>query len=239
MSNNNETNDINLINDINKINEIKKLIGTDVKIVEEIGKYCEYITKKNKIRNMKSYVLKKIDKTYDMSIIDKYLDDITNLKHHVIDNSKDCHHEIKILSKFKINGVFVDFKCNCIEDDCHSFVLKIDKKNIIIDEYYSDDYCMIKKDDNKTNFNLLYYYRLDYMTQICSHYGVVKEETEEYIDMNLNEKDNIEYNEEKQYEKGVIDLKLFVDVCKNKFPDTNPVHMFDTIMLCLIYCYSL
>ena len=43
----------------------------------------------------------------------------------------------------------------------------------------------------------------------------------------------------KENEKGVIDLKLFVEVCKTHFPDVNPIEMFDMIMLCLIYCYKL
>lgn len=54
---------------INQINEIKELIGTDSNIAEEIIKYCQKIKNKSKSLNMKSYVLEKIDKTYDINII--------------------------------------------------------------------------------------------------------------------------------------------------------------------------
>jgi len=227
---------------INQINKIKELIGSDSNIVKEIGKYCEHIKNKSKIQNMKLYVLKKIDKTYDMNIIDKYLDNITDLKHKVRDNTKDCYHDIKIHTSFKINEILVDFKCQMDEDHENNFIINIDRKTIIDDEAWGMDYCMLKKDNDIINFNLKLYHKLDNMSQTCAQYGWVdekKEDKKNNYETPFDEKDYIDYDENIEDEKGVIDLKLFVDVCKDKFPDAHPVHMFDVIMLCLIYCYSL
>ena len=54
-----------------KINKIKELIGSDSNIAEEIIKYCQKIKNKSKIINMKSYVLKNIDNTSDINIIEQ------------------------------------------------------------------------------------------------------------------------------------------------------------------------
>lgn len=227
------------------INQIKTLIGTNPKIAEEIAKYCEKIKTNNKILNMKPYVLEKIDKTYDINIIEQYLDKIIELKHKVRDNTKDCHHEIKIHSSFKINDVLVDLKCEINEDTDTYFIINIDEETIINDEVWGMDYCMIKKDIYINNFNLKHYYKLDDMSQKCAYNGSVDEEKEDkknpidYSETSFNEIDYIDYDENLEDEKGVIDLKLFVEVCKNKFPDVNPIEMFDMIMLCLIYCYKL
>ena len=230
---------------INQINEIKKLIGTDSNIAEEIIKYCQKIKNQSKILIMKSYVLEKIDKTYDINTIEQYLDKITELKHKVRDNTKDCYHDIKIHTSLKINEVLVDFKCEMDEDHEDNFIIKIDGKTIIVDEAWGMDYCMIKKDQDISKFNLKHYHKLDVLSQTCAQYGWVDEEKEdkkksEYKDyIDYDEKDYIDYDENIEDEKGVIELKLFVDICKNKFPEINPVQMFDIIMLCLIYCYKL
>lgn len=159
------------------------------------------------------------------------------------DNTKDCHHKKEINSSFKIDGILVDFKCKINEDHEEYFIITIDGKTIINDEYFGYDYCMIKRDKNIINFNLKHYHKLDELSQICTKYGFVNEE-KDYID----EKEDNEENEEKDYiyydknledEKGVIDLELFVEICKNKFPNNNPIEFFDMIMLCLIYCYKL
>jgi hypothetical protein len=110
---------------INQINEIKKLIGSDSNIAKEIIKYCQKIKNKSKILNMKSYVLEKVDKTYDINTIDQYLDKITELKHKVRDNTKDCYHDIKIHRSLKINEVLVDCKCEMNEDNENNFIMKI------------------------------------------------------------------------------------------------------------------
>ena len=227
---------------INQINEIKKLIGSDSNVAEEIIKYCQKIKNKSKILNMKSYFLEKIDKTYDINAIDQYLDKITELKHKVYDNTKDCYHDIKIHTSLKINEVLVDFKCEKNEEHEDKFIINIDGETIINNEVWGKDYCMIKKDNNKSKFNLKHYHKLDKLSQICANYGWVDEDKKDYIDYDENiedEKDYIYYDENIEDEKGVIDLKLFVDICKNKFPDINPIEMFDIIMLCLIYCYKL
>lgn len=62
-----------------------------------------------------------------------------------------------------------------------------------------------------------------------------KDDDEKYF----NEKNYIDYDEDKEGEKGIIDLKLFVEVCKTNFPNVNPIEMFDMIILGLIYCYKL
>jgi hypothetical protein len=104
---------------------------------------------------------------------------------------------------------------------------------------------MIKKDKDISNFNLKYYNKLDNLSQICAQYGFVNEEKEDkknpkdYYETPFDEKDYIDYDENIEDEKGIIDLKLFVDICKNKFPEIDPIEMFDVIMLCLIYCYKL
>lgn len=230
---------------INQINEIKKLIGSDSTIAEEIIKYCQKIKNKSKILNIKSYVLEKIDKTYDINTIEQYLDKITELKHKVRDNTKDCYHDIKIHTSLKINEVLVDFKCEMDEDHEDNFIINIDGKTIIVDEMWGNDYCMIKKDKDISNFNLKHYNKLDKLSQTCANYGWVDEEKEDkinpkdYYETSFDEKDYIDYDENIEDEKGVINLELFVEVCKNKFPDVNPIEMFDMIMLCLIYCYKL
>jgi len=232
-------------NKINEINQIKKLIGSDSNIEEEIIKYCQKIKNKSKILIMKSYVLEKIDKTYDINTIDQYLDKITELKHKVRDNTKDCYHDIKIHTSLKINEVLIDFKCEMDEDHENNFIINIDGKTIINDEEWGNDYCMIKKDKDISNFNLKHYNKLDKLSQTCAQYGWVDEEKEDkknpkdYYETPFDEKDYIDYDENIEDEKGVIDLKLFVDICKNKFNDINPIEIFDIIMLCLIYCYKL
>ena len=229
----------------NQINKIKELIGSDSNIAEEIIKYCQKIKNKSKSLIMKSYVLEKIDKTSDINIIEQYLDKITELKHKVRDNTKDCYHDIKIHTSLKINEVLVDFKCEMDEDHEDNFIIKIDGKTIIVDEAWGMDYCMIKQDNNINNFNLKYYHKLDVLSQTCAQYGWVNEEKEDknnpkdYYETPFDGKDYIDYDENIEDEKGVIDLKLFVDICKNNFPDVNPIEMFDMIMLCLIYCYRL
>lgn len=228
----------------NQINKIKELIGSDSNIAEEIIKYCQKI-KKNKSQHMKSYVLKNIDKTSDINIIEQYLDKITEIKHKVFDNTEDCYHDIKIHTSFKINEILVEFKCEIDEDHEDNFIIKIDEKPIIIDEMWIMDYCMIKKDNNINNFNLQYYCKLDKLSQTCAQYGFVNEEKEDkknpkdYYEKLFDEKNYIDYDKNLEDEKGVIDLELFVDVCNNKFPDINPIVMFDMIMLCLIYCYKI
>ena len=206
-------------------------------------KYCQKIKNKSKILDIKSYVLEKIDKTYktyNMNIIEQYLDKITDLKHKVKDNTKDCHHKIKINSSFKINGILVDFKCEINEDREEYFIITIDGKTIINDEYFGYDYCIIKQDKNIINFNLKHYHKLDELSQICTKYGFVNEEKEDNDEKDyFDEKDYIVYDKNLEYEKGVIDLELFVEICKNKFPDINPNEIFDMVMLCLIYCYKL
>ena len=228
-----------------KINQIKALIGSDSNIAEEIIKYCQKLKNKSKILNMKSYILGKINKTYNINIIEQYLDKITEIKHKVRDNTKDCYHDIKIHTSFKINEILVDFKCEMDEDHEDNFIINIDGKTIIVDEIWGNDYCMIKKDNDIRNFNLQYYHKLDKLSLTCAQYGWVDEEKEDkknpqdYYETPFDEKDYIDYDENLEDEKGVIDLELFVDVCKNKFPDVNPIEMFDMIMLCLIYCYRL
>ena len=230
---------------INQINEIKKLIGSDSNIAEEIIKYCQKIKNKSKNLIMKSYVLEKINKTSDINIIEQYLDKITELKHKVRDNTKDCYHDIKIHTSLKINEVLVDFKCEMNEDHEDNFIIKIDGETIIVDEAWGNDYCMIKQDIDISKFNLKHYHKLDKLSQTCANYGCVDEEKEDKKkSKNCNEpyfdeKDYIDYDENIEDEKGIIDLKLFVEICKNKFPDVNPIEMFDMIMLCLIYCYKL
>jgi hypothetical protein len=229
----------------NQINKIKELIGSDSNIAEEIIKYCQKIKNKSKSLIMKSYVLEKIDKTYDINIIDQYLDKITELKHKVRDNTKDCYHDIKIHTSLKINEVLVDFKCEMNEDHEDNFIIEIDGKTIIVDEAWGNDYCMIKQDIDISKFNLKHYHKLDELSQTCAQYGFVNEEKEDkknpkdYNETLFDGKDYIDYDENIEDEKGVIDLKLFVEVCKNNFPDINPIEMFDIIMLCLIYCYRL
>jgi len=169
---------------INQINEIKKLIGSDSNIAEEIIKYCKKIKNKSKILNIKSYVLEKIDKTYDINTIDQYLDKITELKHKVRDNTKDCYHDIKIHTILKINEVLVDFKCEMDEDHEDNFIINIDGKTIIVDEMWGNDYCMIKQDKDISNFNLKHYNKLDKLSQTCAQYGWVDEEKEEENDCN-------------------------------------------------------
>ena len=110
---------------------------------------------------------------------------------------------------------------------------------------WGNDYCMIKQDIDINNFNLKHYHKLDKLSQTCAQYGWVDEEKEDkknpkdYYETPFDEKDYIDYDENLEDEKGVINLELFVEVCKNKFPDVNPIEMFDMIMLCLIYCYKL
>jgi len=174
---------------INQINKIKELIGSDSNIVKEIGKYCEHIKNKSKIQNMKSYVLKKIDKTYDTHIIDKYLDNITNLKHKVRDNTKDCYHDIKIHTSFKINEILIDFKCQMDEDHENNFIINIDGKTIIDDEEWGMDYPILKKDNDITNFNLQHYHKLDVLTHTCAQYGWVNEKKEDKIQKFIEIKD--------------------------------------------------
>ena len=161
------------------------------------------------------------------------------------DNTKDCHHKKEINSSFKIDGILVDFKCKINEGHEEYFIITIDGKTIINDEYFGYDYCMIKRDKNIINFNLKHYHKLDELSQICTKYGFVNEEKE---DKKKSKKDNETYFDEKDYivydknledEIGVINLELFVEICKNKFPDINPNEIFDMIMLCLIYCYKL
>jgi hypothetical protein len=104
---------------------------------------------------------------------------------------------------------------------------------------------MIKQDKNIINFNLKHYHKLNELSQICTKYGFVNEEKEDnkkYKKCNetyIDEKDYIDYDKNFEDEKGVIDLELFVEICKNKFPNNNPIEIFDMIMLCLIYCYKL
>ena len=81
------------------------------------------------------------------------------------------------------------------------------------------------------------------MTETCVYNGsgsiIKKLDYQDDDETHFDEKNYIDYDESKEDKKGVIDLKLFVEVCKNKFSDVNPIEMFDMIMLCLIYCYRL
>ena len=214
---------------------IQNLIGTNVRVAEEIAKYCQQVKTNSKFLNMKSYVLEKIDKTYNLNILKQYLDKITVLKHKVCDNTKDVHHKIKVYSSFEINNVLVDFKCHVNEDTEEYFTIEIDGETIVNDEFFGYEYCMVKKDSDITNFNLKHYHTLDNLSNNCALNECIIEDDETRFD----EKDYIDYDKNKENEKGIIDLKLFVEVCKKKFPDVNPIEMFDMIMLCLIYYYKL
>ena len=216
-----------------QIGHIKSLIGTDIKVAEEIIKYCNQIKKNTKILDAKTYVLEKIDKTYDIPIIEKYLDKITNLEYEGNgDNSYDCHHEVVVNISCKINDMFVELKYGIVEDDTYYFIIEIDNEKIIYDESWVHEYCMVKKDSNITNFNLEHYYQLESFAEIYAFNGYIERIIYETDFDVANYIDYIE-NENK---KGVIDLKTFVDICKIKCPDVNPIQMFDVIMLFLIHC---
>jgi len=226
---------------MDKLEQIKSLIGNDATVADEVIKYCRQIKTNSKVLNMKTYVLEKLDKTYNMNILEQYLDKITDLKHKVRDNTKDCHHDITVNSSFKINNVLVDLQCRLNEDTENYFTIEIDGGIIVNDEMWGNDYCMVKKDNNITNFNLKYYHKLDNLSQFCVYNGFVNEDSNinNYYNEPFDEKNYFDYNENDEEERGIIDLKLFVEVCKNNFPDVNPIEMFDMIMLCLIYCYKL
>jgi len=224
-----------------KINKIKELIGTDSKVAEEISKYCQKIKTKYKIINMKKYVQENLDKTNDTSIIEQYLDKITELHHKVTNNTKDCHHEVKICFKFEINGVLIDFNSELNEDHEKYLIINIDENPIVNDYGFIHEYCMIKNDDKITNFNLKKYYKLTEMSEVCVFNSYINFDSFEknYDEEDFNEKNYIKYDKKQELKKGIIDFKLFVDLCKDKFPEANPTQMFDVIMLCLIYCFSL
>lgn len=225
---------------MDKLAQIKALIGTDAKVAEEITKYCRQIKANCKILNMKSYVLERLDKKYDMNIIEEYLDKITDLKHKVRDNTKVVIHDITVNSSFKINDVLVELQCRLNEDTENYFTIEIHGGIIVNDEMWGNNYCMVKKDSNITNFNLEHFNKLDILSQTCAQNGSVNEDskTKNYYDEPFDEKNYFDYDENDEEERGIIDLKLFVEVCKNNFPDVNPIEMFDMIMLCLIYCYK-
>lgn len=130
---------------MDKLAQIKALIGTDAKVAEEITKYCRQIKANIKILNLKSYVLERIYKKYDMNIIEEYLDKITDLKYKYLDNTRDVNHEIKVYSSFKINDILVELIWEMNEDREQYFTIKIDGKPIICDESWGYDYCMVKK----------------------------------------------------------------------------------------------
>jgi len=221
-----------------KISHIKSLIGTDSKVVEEIIKHCNQIKQNTKILDAKTYVLDKIDKTYDLPIIEQYLDKITNLQSKGnSDNSYDCHHEVTVDISFTINNMFVKLKCGIVEDDTYYFIIEIDDEKIILDESWAHEYCMVNKDNNITNFNLEHYYQLESFAQTYAYNGYIEHiiyETDFDV-ANYNDFDETKYLENEN-EKGVIDLKNFVNICKIKCPDVNPIQLFDVIMLFMIHC---
>ena len=233
-----------------QISNIESLIGTDDEVAEEIIKYCQQVKTKSKILNMKSYVLENLDKIYDLPIIEQYLDKITELKHKVLDNVLEFGGELTraiiVDLSFKINKVFVKLECENVEysDDFKSKIrIRINGKTIMsvyTDEVWENCYYMIKKDSNITNFNLEHYNKLHKLSECCSSYGSIDKDYYEQID--FDETEYIDYDE-KDYKKkdtcSVLDLKVFVEVCKKDFPDVNPIQLFDVIMLCLIYCYKL
>jgi antitoxin component YwqK of YwqJK toxin-antitoxin module len=146
----------------NQIDKIKELIGSDSNIAEEIIKYCQKIKNKSKSLIMKSYVLEKIDKTYDINIIEQYLDKIAELKHKVRDNTKDCYHDIKIHTSLKINEVLVDFKCEMNDDHEDNFIIKIDgKREGIYKSYHKNGQlsCEVNYIDGKRNGIFKSYHR--------------------------------------------------------------------------------
>ena len=232
-----------------KISHIVSLIGTDDEVVEEIIKYCQQVKTKSKILNMKSYVLEKLDKTYSMPIIEQYLDKITELKHEVSDNVTEFRsHLIKnitVKSCFRIDKVFVKLECENLEYGDHfenKIIIKINGKTIMsvyTEEVWENCYYMIKKDSNITNFNLEHYNKLHKLSEYCLSYGdwCTYKDYNEQID--FDEKKYIDYDEKEKDTCSVLDLKVFVEVCKKDFPDVNPIQMFDVIMVCLTYCYKL
>jgi len=223
--------------------QIGTLIGTDNKIADEIIEYCQQVKTNNKILNMKSYVLTKLeDKTYNINkninILEKYLTTLTKLKHKIRNLTEDCHHRVIINSSFKMNDILIELECEINEDTDSIFIIKFDGKTIIYDENWGFDYSMIKKDSEITNFNLKNYYKLDQISHSCALYGSYCI-NDDYDETDFDEKNYVDYNTFQENQKGVIDLKLFVEICKNKFADAHPIEMFDVIMLCLIYCYNL
>ena len=60
-----------------------------------------------------------------------------------------------------------------------------------------------------------------------------------YEQINFDKTEYIDYDEKEKDSSSVLDLQVFVEICKKDFPDINPIQMFDVIMLCLIYCYKL
>lgn len=48
---------------MDKLAQIKSLIANDAKVADKVIKYCNQVKNNSKVLNMKSYVLKKLDKT--------------------------------------------------------------------------------------------------------------------------------------------------------------------------------